>query len=261
MTFSILVLALGGGLFTSANGHVEAGNRLYGEGKLQEALDEYDRAARKLSEEPGVRFNRGAALFGLGRYEEAQKEFLRATEAKDPQLKENAFYNMGNSFFKQQHYKEAFDAYKRALGTDPRDARAKWNLELALRRLREEEQKKQQQDKNKNQDQNKDKDKDKDKDQKQDQDQSQQAQQQQKDKQDQQQKQQKPDQVPDPKDKKNDEQEREAQAQKARENKDKPLDKQDAEAVLDALERGEKNLELEQARQRARGRRKPVKDW
>ena len=63
--------------------------------------------------------------------------------------------------------------------------------------------------------------------------------------------------MPQPKDK----QEQEQKQQQVEAPKDKPVEKQDAEAVLDALERGEKNLELEQARMRARGRRKPVKDW
>src|SRR5205807_434697 len=75
-----LVVALAGGVLSSTNRHVEQGNRLYGEGKLADALREYDRAARALPEEPGVRFNRGAALYGLGKFDEAQKEFLRATE-------------------------------------------------------------------------------------------------------------------------------------------------------------------------------------
>jgi Ca-activated chloride channel family protein len=236
-----LVLLLGTGLFTAANGNVDKGNKLFEAGKLQEALDEYDKAARTLPGEPGVRFNRGAALYGLGKYDDAQREFLRATEAHDPQLKESAFYNMGNSFYRLQRYKEAVDAYKRALSTDPRDVRAKWNLEMALRKLQEEEKKKPPPQKNDDQ-----------------QKQQQQQQQQQQAQQQERKPQQKPEGVPQPKDKQKEEEQRQQQEAQARE---KPVDKQDVEAVLDALERGEKNLELEQARQRARGRRKPNKDW
>ena len=43
-------------------------------------------------------------------------------------------------------FKEAIEAYKRTLALDPRDERAKWNLELALRK--QEEQKKKDDQKN-----------------------------------------------------------------------------------------------------------------
>ena len=182
-----------------------------------------------------------------GRFDEAQKEFLRATEARDPKVKESAFYNMGNSFFRLERYKEAVEAYKRALGTDPHDVRAKWNLELALRRLKEEEQKKQGRN-----------DKDQKNDQK-DQGQKDSPSAEQKPPPPDKEPQKRPPEVPPPKDAKNDKSP--SPNERAQAPQEKPVDKQDAEAVLDALERGEKNLELQQAQLRARGRRRPEKDY
>ena len=226
----LCVLALSPALFgfdplRSRNGEIEQGNALLKGGSAEEALKHYDKAVGALPAEPGAHFDRGAALYALQRFDEAGQEFLRATEAKDGALKAQAFYNLGNAFFKKEKFKEAIEAYKRTLALDPRDERAKWNLELALRK--QEEQKKKDQDKDK---QDKDKDKDKKDDQKKDQDKKD--------------------------DRKQDEQKNDAAKQPP-----PPASEQEMNAVLDNLERSPKDLEKERARLRAIRRRPPARDW
>jgi len=243
----------------SSNKDVEQGNLRMKAGKAEEALGFYDKAVATLPNDPGVHFDRGTALYALSRFEEAGQEFLRATEAKDGALKASAFYNLGNAFFKKDKFKEAVEAYKRALTLDPHDARAKWNEEIALQKLKEEEKKKKdEQDKNKDKDkkdQNKDKKDDKkdqnkdkkddgkDKDQNKDNDKKDQNKNQDKqnpkDKQDQQNQKDSPSEQPPP----------------------PKADEQEIGAVLDSLERDPKDLEKERARLRAVRRRPPAKDW
>jgi Ca-activated chloride channel family protein len=222
----------------SHNHEVEQGNAAMQAGKAEEALKHYDKAVGELPADPGAHFDRGTALYALSRFDEAGQEFLRATEAKDGALKASAFYNLGNAFFKKDKFKEAVEAYKRTLALDPRDQRAKWNLEIALKKQKDEEEKKKKQD-----EQNKDKDKDKkDDDKQQDKDKKSDDKQQDKDKKQENDKGQQPP-PPPPKD----------GAEKA--------DQKEIEAVLDSLERSPKDLEKERARLRAVRRRPPVKDW
>jgi tetratricopeptide (TPR) repeat protein len=231
----------------SRNGEVEQGNALLKSGNAEEALKHYDKAIAALPAEAGVHFDRGAALYSLQRFDEAGQEFLRATEAKDGALKAQAFYNLGNAFFKKEKFKEAVEAYKRTLALDPRDEHAKWNLELALRKQEEQkkkdDQKKDQDNKDKKDDQKKDQDnKDKKDDQKKDQD---------------------------DKDKKDDQKNKDKQDQKSQDEQKKdaakqpppPADEQEMNAVLDNLERSPKDLEKERARLRAIRRRPPARDW
>jgi len=230
---------------TSSNREVEQGNERMKAGKAEEALGFYDKAVAKLPNDPGAHFDRGAALYALSRFEEAGQEFLRATEAKDGALKASAFYNLGNAFFKKDKFKEAVEAYKRAMTLDPRDARAKWNLEIALRKQKDEEEKKK-----KDQDKNKDdkKDQDKNKDDKKDQD---------KNKDDKGKDQKKPDQPQ----KKDGDKEQDKKPPEEKPPEPKPGEEQEIGAVLDSLERDPKELEKERARLRAVRRRPPAKDW
>jgi tetratricopeptide (TPR) repeat protein len=240
----------------SSNKDVEQGNLRMKAGKAEEALGFYDKAVATLPNDPGVHFDRGTALYGLSRFEEAGQEFLRATEAKDGALKATAFYNLGNAFFKKEKFKEAVEAYKRALTLDPHDARAKWNEEIALQKQKEEEKKKKDE-----QDKDKDKDKDK-KDDKKDQN---------KDKKDDKKDQKKNDDGKDKDQNKDDkkDQNKNQDKQNQQNQKDNPgeqppppkADEQEIGAVLDSLERDPKDLEKERAKLRAVRRRPPPKDW
>lgn len=246
---------LGIGLLESRNAEVEQGNAALKAGKAEDALGHYDKAIAKLPADPGAHFDRGAALYALSRFEEAGQEFLRATQGSDGVLKESAFLNLGNAFAKKEKYKEAVEAYKRALALRPDDKAAKWNLEVALAKQKQEEKKQQDQDKNKDDKQKQDKDKNKDekKDDKGDKDKKPEAQN----------KDQKKDQKQDQQ-KNDDKNQKDANKQippndpaKA----PKTADEKEIQAVLDNLERSSKDLEKERARLRAVRRAPPAKDW
>ena len=235
----------------SRNGDVEQGNALLKAGNAEEALKHYDKAVAALPGDPGAHFDRGAALYALSRFDEAGQEFLRATEAKDGALKAQAFYNLGNAFFKKEKFKEAIEAYTRTLALDPRDQRAKWNLEIALRKQQEQKDKDKDKDKNKD-DKNKDQKKDDKKDQDKNKDDQKKDDKKDQDKKPQDQKDQKKDEPkPQNEDQKND----------AAKQPPPPSDEQEMGAVLDNLERSPKDLEKERARLRAIRRRPPARDW
>jgi Ca-activated chloride channel family protein len=278
-----LPLLLGVDLLQSRNRATEEGNQRFKAGKAEEALAEYEKAAQKLPSDPGVAFNRGTALYALSRFEEASEAFLRATEAKTRDRKAAAFYNLGNSYYQAKKWGEAVAAFKKSLAYDPADMRAKWNLELALRKKTDEEKKGDKDDKKDKKDQDKDQAKN-DKNDKQDK----------KDKQDDKDKQAKDDKKngddkgnkPDDQNKQDEQQkppepEKEqaskdqskppAQAQKPEQPQggkgDKPpeprpgTDPREVEAILDNLEKSPKSLEAELAKVRAAHRRPAAKDW
>ena len=117
-----------------------AGNEKMKAAKEAEALPHYDRALRASPFSDAVRLNRGSALLGGGRGEEAVAEFQRALGGKDEQLRSAAAYDLGNALVKTGKIPEALAAYKRALDLDPGDRDAKYNLEFLQRMMQKQKQ-------------------------------------------------------------------------------------------------------------------------
>jgi hypothetical protein len=154
--------------FIAPNAHVEEGNRAMAQQDHQGALGSYDQAARELPSEAGVHLNRGLALLAGEQLDRAREALLLATDASaGTDVRADAYYDLGLSFYRegdvaanetdhesaQQMFREAADAFRRSLRARPRNRDAAWNLELALRRIREQEQAQQEQEERERQEQ------------------------------------------------------------------------------------------------------------
>lgn len=138
-------------------GDMERGNRMYREGRYEDAVAAYQAALADGESTPELHYNLGTAFLALGRYAEAERHLQLALRDVDPTLREYAYYNLGNRFLEAARansdpqaqlaqYEAAIDAYKHALRLAPDDAEAKWNLEMAQRERDEQEQQPQPQD-------------------------------------------------------------------------------------------------------------------
>lgn len=161
------------GALRTAAGHNEEGNRLLVEGRFDEALGKYDAARAALPNSAELAYNRGLALYHLGRYAEAQSAFQDALKPGNLELEAKAKYNLGRCAHaagmekaKPETLAEAVDDLGRAIGfyndalqLSPKDADAAGNRDAAdrLRRYLELWMEEQKQEKA-NQDENQDKD-------------------------------------------------------------------------------------------------------
>ena len=106
--------------------------------------------------------NVGSAHYMLGDFEKAANQFELLTQNGTPQERSEAFYNLGNTKYRQGKLDEALQAYQKTLELNPEDKDANYNLEFVrdeIRRRHEEAQKnqdqqqqQQQQDQQQNQD-------------------------------------------------------------------------------------------------------------
>jgi Ca-activated chloride channel family protein len=143
----------GWSFFDPFHAKVETGNRLVAGGEPDAAITHYDEAARLDPGSPIPDFNRGIALTGQGKAEEAGDAFLGAAAAEDPRVAADALYNLGNVLLDAQQYEPAVEAYLKSLDLDPADADARRNLEIAWRRLEQQQQQQQQDQEQQQQDQ------------------------------------------------------------------------------------------------------------
>jgi Ca-activated chloride channel homolog len=138
-TAPLLALVVGSSVLTSCSA-ASRGERLYHQGKYGEAYGVFH-AAQSSDTSARLAFDAGSALYRLERYDEAAEQFR--TAARDAALRQRSLFNLGNSMVRAAEEKpgtpdplyRAAEAFEGALRLDPGDQDAKWNLEIALRRL------------------------------------------------------------------------------------------------------------------------------
>ncbi|MFR9497183.1 MAG: tetratricopeptide repeat protein [Rikenellaceae bacterium] len=150
-------------------GLVRRGNRAYNKGEYKSAIESYDRALQAAPTSFEARYNYANALHKDEQYAKAEELYASinvdslATDADRADL----YYNLGNSQFMQQKYKEALESYKSSIRINYEDQEAKYNYAYTKKLLEEQEQ-----NQDENQDQNEDQNEDQqDQDQNEDQDQ------------------------------------------------------------------------------------------
>ena len=211
--------------------HVAEGNKVYEKGKYGDAEVAYKKALEKSPASHAAQFDLGDALYKQERFDEAVRRYnMAATNSKEADGKAASYYNLGNSLFKANKLPESIEAYKRALALNPNDDDTRYNLQLAMDRLKQQQQNKNQKKNQKDQ-------------QNQDQKQNQQQQQQQQQNQQQQQKNQ------------------QAKQDQTRQTQMKnQMPKDEADRILEALRNSEKQVQKE-LRKRPAAKVHVEKDW
>lgn len=199
---------------------VRKGNRQYERKDYDSSIDNYSRALRYDPTSFEAKFNTANVQFrkafvdslqmDVKMLEKAEKSLRKLAQDSTRTDIERAdvAYNLGNSLFAQQKFKEALTCYRDAMRLNPEDKEAKYNYALTKEMLKQQQQQQQQE---QNQDQNQD-------------NQDKQDQENQQDKQDQQDKEDKQDQQ-DKEDKQNQQQPNEQQ-----------ISEQEQQAMLEAIQ-------------------------
>lgn len=191
---------------------VRTGNKFYNSEKYTEAEVEYRKGLQKNPASFEANYNLGNSLFKQNKYKEALEQYkiAAALQPGDKVKVAASFHNTGNSLLAEKKIEESIEAYKMALKANPKDNDTRFNLAFAQALL-----KKQKNDKDKDKDKNKDKEKEKDKEQQQPKPQPQQPQ----------------------------------------------MTKQNAQQILDALMQDEKDALDKAKQQQVRGKKSADKDW
>lgn len=92
----------------------------------------YRKAISKSPDHGVAPYNLGNAYYNQGSFGEAFGRYKQAGEtAEEKPQKHKAYHNMGNVFMKNKEYQKAVEAYKEALRNTPNDDETRYNLALA----------------------------------------------------------------------------------------------------------------------------------
>ncbi len=112
-------------------------------GEFPEAVEPLSSALRLMEGRPDAQYNAGTARLEA-RAGDAVRLLEAAAEGAPDELRVEAHYNLGNARMAGHDLEGAVEAYQQALRLDPSFEDAKFNLELALQRLKQDPQQQQQ---------------------------------------------------------------------------------------------------------------------
>lgn len=162
----------------SRQGNVKNGTKSFHDGKYEDAIKSYQSALAKDEESDIINFNLGTTYFKNGDYEKAVEHLNKTLLSESSELKQKAYYNLGDVNYKYGIGFESKDIqkaiselnsslknFKQAIDLDGKDIDAKNNFEFVKKELErlKLKQEQQRQDKtcdNKSQQQNKDQEND-----------------------------------------------------------------------------------------------------
>lgn len=144
---------------------INDGNDLFKKGDYAGALKKYLEARKSEPANPILFYNIGTCEYKLGKYDDAKKELESAVRMPDSLLAAKAAYNLANTYFRMGEknnepseriaaWRESIGYLKKSIDLKPDFEKAKKNVEIVQRKLKEElDKQKDQKNKNQNQDQ------------------------------------------------------------------------------------------------------------
>ena len=204
------------------------GLEYYQNQEYEEAKDYYETIILERGDNAQAHFGHGASSFQQGDMEVAKQGFQESLKSSDSDLRSKAYYNLGNTFYKNNKTEEALSFYRKALELNPNDKEAIFNYEYLKYQKKPPEEDNKQQEKKEEEQEKKEEEQEK-------------KQEEQERKQEEQEKKQ------------------EEQEKKEASNEEKDQDLKQAESILDALKQDEKIMQKKQI-SRSKSR-KLAKDW
>lgn len=121
----------------SSNKLLREGNKFYKNEKYNNATESYSKALQKAPKDVRAYFNQGDALYKLNELDKAKELFNGVAKAStNTDIQARAHYNIGNIHYKQEKWEESAKAYKQSLKLNPKDEDAKYNLMMALSKIK-----------------------------------------------------------------------------------------------------------------------------
>lgn len=212
--------------------YLRGGDKHYTDSLYEKSEIQYRKALEKDANGVNAFYNLGNSLLMQSKAKDAMDQYKIVEKKVDEAGKlAQIHHNMGVIYHGSKDYAAAVESYKQSLRENPNDDETRYNLALAMRKLKEQQQQQQQQEQ-------------------QEQEQQQQEQQEQQQQEQQQQEQQQQEQ-----------QQQEQQQQKEQQQQEQQMSKENAEQILQAAMQDEKDVQEKVKKMMQLRGRKLEKDW
>ena len=143
LLFGLLILFQINVFAQNFNSENRKGVKLYKDSLFSQSEEKFSEALLKNQDSFIPSYNLANAVYKQSDFERSESLFNGLTQkTENKKQKSMAFHNLGNSLFNQDKIEESIEAYKNALRNDPSDFDSKYNLSLALKRLKEQQENK-----------------------------------------------------------------------------------------------------------------------
>ena len=129
---------------------VKKGIEAFSKGEYEKAEKKFIDAQLDRPELPDIYYDIGTAAYKKGDFKSALRNFKKALESKNKDLKNKARYNLANTEYRMGDFEKAIQNYEKVLKENPNDKNAKENLEFVKKKMKEKNKKKNSSNKNKN---------------------------------------------------------------------------------------------------------------
>ena len=144
------------------NKWIEEGISAYNSAEYEKAEKDFRKVLGKDPLNSIASYNLGLTLTEEDKNIEAARFFKKAAKiAENKEVKDKSYFNEGNVWLQKKKYEKAIESYKNALRNNPSDEEARYNLAIAMDKLKKQQKKNKKNKKNNKKDNKKNKDKDK----------------------------------------------------------------------------------------------------
>lgn len=120
----------------TAHANLTNAYKLFQKGKWQQAQSQLNKLPKHQQNAPAVNWLRGHIHYAQRQFKHAQTLYMRALVLAPTSQKVWLYNDLGNTFFQRKQWPQAIRAYSKALAINPNYERARYNLELAVQKLK-----------------------------------------------------------------------------------------------------------------------------
>lgn len=128
---------------------INDGNKLFAKGDYSGAIEKYQKVTPAEQSTPLYYYNMGTSLYHLDRFEEAKEKLSLASYSLDPTIASKAFYNLASVYYRLgektsepsdriEKWRQSIAFFKKTVDSNPNMDKAKQNIEIVQRKLKEE---------------------------------------------------------------------------------------------------------------------------